>query len=85
MANAEAVVTRALVTAEAYRLRGDTSAARAGFESVATLLAEDRTHPDDPVAYIGRGMALASLGRRSATLRETGWLERSEAPASGSP
>jgi TolB-like protein/DNA-binding SARP family transcriptional activator/Flp pilus assembly protein TadD len=79
MTNAEAIVTRALVAAEAYRLRGDTSAARAGFESVATLLAEDRTHPDDPVAHIGRGMALASLGRRSATLREVGWLERFEA------
>jgi tetratricopeptide (TPR) repeat protein len=77
-ANAEAVVTRALVAAEAYRLRGDSSATRAGFESVATLLAEDRTHPDDPIAHIGRGMALASLGRREATMREVRWLERFE-------
>lgn len=77
--NAEAVVTRAFVAAEAYRLRGDSAAARAGFESIATLLAEDRTHPDDPVAHIGRGMSLASLGRRSGTLREVRWLERFEA------
>ena len=77
--NAEAVVTRAFVAAEAYRLRGDSAAAHAGFESIATLLSEDRTHPDDPVAHIGRGMSLASLGRRSGTLREVAWLERFEA------
>ena len=54
-ANAEAVVTRALVAAEAYRLGGDTAAARAGFESVATLLAEDRTHPEIRLPTSGGG------------------------------
>jgi TolB-like protein/DNA-binding SARP family transcriptional activator len=78
-ANGEALVTRALVEAEAHRLRGDTARARAGFESVATLLAEDRTHADDPIAHIGRGMALASFGHRAGTLREVRWLERFEA------
>jgi TolB-like protein/DNA-binding SARP family transcriptional activator/Flp pilus assembly protein TadD len=78
-ANAEAMVTRALVAAEAYRLRGDSTAARTGFESVATLLSADRTHPDDPIAHIGRGMAVASLGRRAETLREVRWLEGFEA------
>jgi predicted RNA polymerase sigma factor len=73
------MVTRALVAAEAYRLRGDSTAARTGFESVATLLSADRTHPDDPIAHIGRGMAVASLGRRAETLREVRWLERFEA------
>jgi Flp pilus assembly protein TadD len=77
--NAEAVVTRALVTAEAHRLRGDTAAARAGFAAVAAMLVEDRTPPDDPVARIGRGIALASLGRRAEALREVRWLERFEA------
>ncbi len=77
--NVEAVVTRALVAAEARRLRGETAAARAGFDSVATLIAEDRTHPDDVVAHVGRGIALASLGRRAGALREVRWLERFEA------
>ena len=83
--NAEAVVTRAFVAAEAYRLRGDSAAARHGFESIATLLAEDRTHPDDPVAHIGRGMSLASLGRRSGTLREVALARAVRGRASGSP
>jgi TolB-like protein/DNA-binding SARP family transcriptional activator/Flp pilus assembly protein TadD len=74
-----AVVTRALVAAEAHRLRGDSAAARAGFDAVATLLSEDRTHPDDPTAHIGRGLALAALGRRAEALREVRWLERFEA------
>jgi TolB-like protein/DNA-binding SARP family transcriptional activator/Flp pilus assembly protein TadD len=77
--NAEAVVTRALVASEAHRLRGDTTAARAGFGSVADLLSEDRTNPEDVVTRIGRGIALASLGRRSGALREVQWLERFEA------
>lgn len=77
--NTEAIVTRALVAAEAHRLRGDSAAASAGFDSVAVLMAEDRTDPDDPVARIGRGLAQASLGRRSAALRDVRWLERLEA------
>ena len=78
-ANAEAVLTRALVAAEAHRLRGDSAAARAGFEAVATLLSEDRTHADDPTAHIALGLALASLGRRAGALREVRWLERFDA------
>jgi tetratricopeptide (TPR) repeat protein len=78
--NLEAVVTHALVAAEAHRLRGDTAEARAGFGSVASLLTTaERARPDDQVVRIGRGMALAALGRRSETLREVAWLERLEA------
>jgi TolB-like protein/Flp pilus assembly protein TadD len=77
--NAEAVVTRALMAAEAHRLRGDSAAARSGFDAVATLLSEDRTHPDDQMARIGRGLAMASLGRRAEARREARWLERLDA------
>ena len=72
--NLEAIVTRALVAAEAHRLRGDSTRARAGFDSVATLLAEGRTPPDDPVVRIGRGIARAALGRRLEAMRDVQWL-----------
>ncbi len=72
--NLEAIVTRALVAAEAHRLRGDSTRARAGFDSVATLLAEGRTPPDDPVVRIGRGIARAALGRRLEAMKDVQWL-----------
>jgi tetratricopeptide (TPR) repeat protein len=78
--NVEAVVTRALVAAEAHRLRGDTATARAGFQSAERMLElAAQARPDDPTVRIGRGMTLASLGRRSAAMREVEWLERYEA------
>lgn len=76
--NLEATVTRALVAGEAHRLRGDTAAARAGFRSVAALLAENGRYADDPVAHIGRGLAYAALGHRAEAVREAEWIERLE-------
>ena len=78
--NVEASVTRALVAAQAHRLRGDTTAARAGFTAVANVLsAAVAAQPDDPIVHIGLGMAQAALGRRVETWREVRWLERFEA------
>ena len=77
--NVEAGVTRALVAGEALRLRGDTAAARAVFESALTVLRGERARPDDVLAHIARGMTMAALGRRPEALREARWLERLEA------
>ncbi len=71
--NLEAIVARALVAAEAHRLRGDSTRARAGFDSVASLLAEG-DGADDPVVRIGRGIARAALGRRLEAMRDVQWL-----------
>jgi tetratricopeptide (TPR) repeat protein len=70
---------RAFVAGSAHSLRGDSAAARAAYDSVATLLAiEERVNPNDPGIHSQRGFALASLGRRAEALREVEWLDRAD-------
>jgi serine/threonine-protein kinase len=71
---------RALTTAQAYRLRGDSTAARAAFDSAVTMLdSAERVRPDDWIVHAMRGEALAGLGRRADALREARWLAQSDA------
>ncbi len=70
---------RAILTADAYRLRGDTAVARATLDSVLAQLGRGDI-ADDPGTHAMRGMALATLGRRAETLREVRWIERYEPP-----
>ncbi len=66
--------------AMAHLLRGDSSAARAAFETMASELQSlERTQPDDYRVHGSLGIALAYLGRRTEALREAQWLERSDA------
>jgi tetratricopeptide (TPR) repeat protein len=65
--------------APARLLRGDTAAARAAYDTAATLLASRvRAHPDDADAHALFGVALAALGRRTDALREARWIAESE-------
>jgi TolB-like protein/DNA-binding SARP family transcriptional activator len=74
----EAFSSRVSWAAQAHSLLGDTSAARAGFDSaVASLDAEGRARPDAWWIHASRGFALAALGRRADALREARWLEQS--------
>jgi TolB-like protein/DNA-binding SARP family transcriptional activator len=62
-------------TEPAYRLRGDTAAARAVLDSaLRTLTAWERTRPDDYDVHVRRGLVLAKLGRHTDALREARWL-----------
>jgi serine/threonine-protein kinase len=71
---------RMLLAAHAYRLRGDSAAARSRFDSAATLLDSIvRARPDEWIVHGMRGDALAWLGRRADALREARWLEQSDA------
>ena len=77
-ASAAARASRALEVAQALFLSGDTTGARAGFESAAALLdAAERRHPDDWGIHAARGLAVAWLGRRADARQEARWLERS--------
>jgi serine/threonine-protein kinase len=69
---------RALLAADAHRLRGDTAAAHTTFDSALTLLQGPASRLDEPGAHAVRGMALAGLGRRQEAMREVLWLERHE-------
>ena len=61
-----------LYSAWAHEMRGDSSAARAAFDSALVQAdAEIRRAPDDWPVHQARGMALAGLGRRAEALRET--------------
>jgi hypothetical protein len=68
---------RAILAADAHRLRGDTATARAMLDSVLALLGREGV-PDYPGSHALRGMALATLGRRDEALREERWIERNE-------
>jgi len=68
---------RAWPTAMAHALRGDSAAARSGFEFAAARLdLAVHAHPEDADAHASRGIALARLGRRADALREAEWLDR---------
>ncbi len=68
----------ALYAGWAYQLRGDTSAARAAFDSARrTLDSVIRKLPDDWRVHAARGLALAGLKRSLDALREARWLEQS--------
>jgi tetratricopeptide (TPR) repeat protein len=70
---------RAILAADAYRLRGDTAAARVTLDSVVALL-DDERGSDKLGSHAVRGMAVATLGRRAEALREVRWFERNEPP-----
>jgi hypothetical protein len=67
-----------LYAAWAHQVRGDSSSARAAFDSALTLLASVREElRDDWRLHAACGLALAGLGRRAEALREAQWLEKS--------
>ena len=67
-----------LTAARAHRLKGDTAAARAAFDSALVVLDSAITVvPDDWRMHTSRGLALAGLGRGGEALREAEWLRES--------
>ena len=67
-----------LWAAWAHRLRGDTVAAKAAFDSARVLLDSVIADlPHDRRVHAARGLALAGLGRRSEALLEARWLQHS--------
>jgi tetratricopeptide (TPR) repeat protein len=67
-----------LYAAWAHQFRGDRPAARAAFDSALALLDSAVSElPDDWRVHVGRGLALAELGRREEALREARWLQQS--------
>ncbi len=67
-----------MVAAWAHRLRGDSAAMRAAFDSARVLLdSVIKRRPEDTRVHAARGLALAGLGRREEALREARWLEES--------
>jgi TolB-like protein len=69
---------RSLYAAWAHWLHGDSAAARAAFDSAATLIDSTlRVLPDDWRIHAARGQALAGLGRRAQALEEARWLQQS--------
>jgi serine/threonine-protein kinase len=68
----------ALYAAWAHRLRGDSVAARAAFDSARVFLdSVIKELPDDYRVHWARGLALAGLGRRGEARREARWLQQS--------
>ena len=73
------LVPTALYAGWAHELRGDTTAARAAFDSALVLLDSiGSVLPEDNRVHAARGLTLAGLGRRPEALREAGWLQQSE-------
>lgn len=67
-----------LCAAWAHRLRGDTVAAKAAFDSARVFLDSVIADlPHDRRVHAARGLALAGLGRRSEALLEARWLQHS--------
>jgi len=75
----ETFASRLMMAGSAHFLRGDSAAARAAFDSAATLLDTTlRVHPSDASLHMARGMVMAILGRRAEAIREVRWLEQSD-------
>jgi tetratricopeptide (TPR) repeat protein len=67
----------ALYSGWALRLTGDTTAARAAFDSARVLLdSVVRDLPEDWRIHAARGLAYAGLGRRQEALKEALWLQQ---------
>lgn len=76
--SAETFESRLVLAGAAHALRGDSAAARAAFDSAATLLdSAVAARPGDSRLHMSRGMVMAKLGRRAEAWREVRWLERS--------
>ncbi len=77
--SADATLARALWTARAQLLRGDSAAARAANDTAAVVMSsQEHAHPDDGDVHGRLGMVLASLGRRTEAMGEARWLAQSE-------
>lgn len=77
--SAETYTSRLVEVGSAYFDTGDTVAARAAFDSAATLMDSAlRVHPGDAPLHMTRGMVMTALGRRAEAMREVRWLEQSD-------
>ena len=79
LTNPTTYVPRTLLAAWAHRMKGDSAAARAAFDSARALVDSlARGQPSAWVLHAWRGHVLAGLGRHEDALREARWLEQFE-------
>ena len=80
LTNPTTYVPRTLLAAWAHRMKGDSAAARAAFDSARVLVDSlARAQPNTWQLHAHRGHIMAGLGRHEEALREARWLEQFEA------